>query len=216
MVYLATALIFITSVITLYALILNRKNPLILMVLIPALLTSGIYTGYSIYALQGTPISTGLPTNTQVEIVWMEPAKPVIRLLLRIEGDEAPTYYSIDYTEKNMEELNKAIAQAAAQGKEGVDGEFKPNNGGEETGGEFFFVQKPKSLGPVKKQQDKTPGFYSEPRRPNGPGSDAEDSADADRNGVGTGFANPIFDSYKGLILEEDLHACNTHFGCGP
>ena len=44
MVYLATALIFITSVITLYALILNRKNPLILMVLIPALLTSGIYT----------------------------------------------------------------------------------------------------------------------------------------------------------------------------
>lgn len=221
MVYLATTLIFITSVITLYALILNRKNPLILMVLIPALLTSGIYTGYSIYVLQGTPISIGLPTDTQVEIVWMEPAKPVIRLLLRLEDDEAPTYYSIDYTEKNMQELNKAIAQAAAMGKEGVDGEFKPNNGGEETGGEFFFVQKPKSFGPLKKQdQDKTPGYYSEPRRPNGPTTDAEELADPDRNGIGTGHAtpnpNPIFDSYKGLILEEDLHACDTHFGCGP
>jgi hypothetical protein len=193
MVYLATILIFITSVITLYALILSRKNTLMLLVLIPALLTSGIYTGYSIYALQGTPISTGLPKDTLVEIVWMEAAKPDIRLLLRLEGNEAPTYYVIDYTEKNMEELNKAIAQAAAQGKDGVEGEFKENNGGEESGGEFFFVQKPKSLGPQKlSKQDNNSGYYSEPRRPNGPGSDADDSADADRNGMGNGLANPI------------------------
>lgn len=154
MVYLAATLIFITSVITLYALILNKKNPIVMLFLIPALLTSSIYTGYSIYVLQGTPISTGLPTDTQVEIVWMEPAKPVIRLLLRIEGDEEPTYYSIDYTEKNMEELNRAMAQAAALGKEGPDGEFKKSNGGEESNGEFFFVQKPKSFGPAKKQED--------------------------------------------------------------
>ena len=83
MVYTAATLIFLTSVITLYALIINRKNPIMLVILIPMLLTSSAYTGYSIYALQGTPI-VGLPVGKDVEIVWVEPAKPWIRSLVSL------------------------------------------------------------------------------------------------------------------------------------
>ena len=239
MVYIAAILIFITSVITLYALILNKKNPLILLFLIPALLTSSVYTGYSIYALQGTPIQTGLPTDTKVEIVWMEAAKPDIRLLLRIEDNPTPTYYVIDYTEENMSELNRAIAKAKALGKEGVDGEFKKNTGGEEKGGEFFFIQKPKTFGPAK---DTDPNNYAVPNRPNGPienmGNREDDNMNQDnddainfpddpydeeenealeRNGMGSGLANPIFDNIKGLTpLSERIPWCDNQYGCGP
>ncbi len=233
MVYIAATLIFITSVITLYALILNKKNPLILLFLIPALLTSSVYTGYSIYALQGTPIQTGLPTDTKVEIVWMEAAKPDIRLLLRVEDNPEPTYYVIDYTDENMKELNKAIAQAAALGKKAVDGEFKQNVGGEEKGGEFFFMQTPKSFGPVKNTESKD---LSVPRRPNGPIEnmgdqdnddaimfpddpyDEEENEALERNGMGNGLANPIFDNIRGLTPHPDNTSpwCDHDFGCAP
>lgn len=218
MVYIAATLIFITSVITLYALILNKKNPLILLFLIPALLTSSVYTGYSIYALQGTPIQTGLPTDTKVEIVWMEAAKPDIRLLLRVEDNPEPTYYVIDYTDENMKELNKAIAQAAALGKKAVDGEFKQNVGGEEKGGEFFFMQTPKTFGPAKNNSKD----YSTPQRPNGPienmGNSQDDEDTLERNGMGSGLANPIFDNIKGLTphTEPTIPWCDHDFGCGP
>lgn len=196
MVYIAATLIFITSVITLYALILNKKNPLVLLFLIPALLTSSVYTGYSIYALQGTPIETGLPTDTPVEIVWMEPAKPDIRLLLRVDGNPEPTYYVIEYTEENVKELNKAIAQAKALGKEGVDGEFKQNTGGQEKGGTFNFVQKPRSFGP-QKDTDKAPQQGSDLDNINSIDEEAQDRRDRreelERLGIDSGFAtSPI------------------------
>lgn len=215
MVIIAATLIFITSVITLYALILNRKNPIIMLFLIPALLTSSVYTGYSIYALQGTPINTGLPIDTKVEIVWMETAKPDIRLLLRVKDNPEPTYYVIDYTEENVRELNKAIAQAAALGKEGVDGEFKQNSGGEEKGGEFYFMQTPKTFGPAKNSDNK-----EYPKRPNGPienmGNDQEDDL-LERNGMGSGLANPIFDRVEAIVPQPgSIHWCDGDWGCGP
>ncbi len=154
MVYTAATLIFLTSVITLYALIINRKNPIMLVILIPMLLTSSAYTGYSIYALQGTPI-VGLPVGKDVEIVWVEPAKPWIRLMLRIENTPEPLYYKVEYTDKNMEEINKAMAKAKGQGKKGAEGKFEEKAaGGEEKGGEFMFMSKPKSINPGNKNTE--------------------------------------------------------------
>ena len=148
MVYTSATLIFITSVITLYALILHRKNLIILIFLIPMLLTSTVYTGYSIYALQGTPIN-GIPVGKPVEILWVEPAKPWIRLMLRVEDNPQPTYYKMAYTKENMDELNKAAAKASKSGKGKVEGEFQLKGaGGEEQGGEFVFMMKPKSINP--------------------------------------------------------------------
>lgn len=151
MVYTSATLIFITSVITLYALILHRKNLILLIFLIPMLLTSTVYTGYSIYALQGTPIN-GIPVGKSVEILWVEPAKPWIRLMLRVEENAQPTYYKMAYTKKNMDELNKAAAKASKSGEGKIEGKFQLKAaGGEEQGGEFVFMTKPKSINPGKK-----------------------------------------------------------------
>jgi hypothetical protein len=222
MVYTSATLIFITSVITLYALILHRKNLIILIFLIPMLLTSTVYTGYSIYALQGTPIQ-GLPLSKAVEILWVEPAKPWIRLMLRVGDESEPTYYKIVYTEKNMEEINKAMAKAKAEGKDGIEGQFELKGaGGEERGGEYVFMQKPRSINPGKKTRsgndDNTD--YSLPQRPNGPSIDQEVQErqneelqrELDAVGMSSGHStSPIREP-----LTEDNTWCDSDWGCGP
>lgn len=195
MVYTAATLIFVTSVITLYALILSRKNPIMLLVLIPMLLTSSAYTGYSIYALQGTPI-TGIPAGKNVEIVWIEPAKPWIRLMIRVENESQPLYYRVEYTDENMAEINRAMAKAAGEGKKGAEGQFKNlNAGGEEKGGTFVFMTKPKSINPGDKDG------YSDRNRPgrpqfetpteNGLYNDEVTRDQLDELGMGNGQAGP-------------------------
>lgn len=209
MVYTSATLIFITSVITLYALILHRKNLIILIFLIPMLLTSTVYTGYSIYALQGTPIN-GIPVGKSVEILWVEPAKPWIRLMLRVEENPQPTYYKMAYTKKNMDELNKAAAKASKSGEGKVEGKFELKGaGGEEQGGEFVFMTKPKSINPGKKD--------SAPQD-----NDAQESLNLEREtqriereerqrlGIDSGHATtpirqPITSNW-----------CDSEWGCGP
>ncbi len=209
MVYTSATLIFITSVITLYALILHRKNLIILIFLIPMLLTSTVYTGYSIYALQGTPIN-GIPVGKSVEILWVEPAKPWIRLMLRVEENAQPTYYKMAYTKKNMDELNKAAAKASKSGEGKVEGKFELKGaGGEEQGGEFVFMMKPKSINPGKKD--------SAPQD-----NDAQESLNLEREverrereerqrlGIDSGHATtpirqPITSNW-----------CDSEWGCGP
>lgn len=195
MVTMATSLLFVTSVIALYALILSRKNRIVLLFLIPALLVASVYTGYSIYVLQGTP-KAGIPEDTQVEIVWMEVAKPDIRLLLRVEGDTEPTYYRIPYSEENVKELEKAMQQAKALGKEGPDGVFKKNTGGEENGGEFNFIQKPRTLGPQKKTDTSWNNTQSDEfNNLNSVDSEAQRRQELLELGVDAGFAtSPIAD----------------------
>ncbi len=209
MVYTSATLIFITSVITLYALILHRKNLIILIFLIPMLLTSTVYTGYSIYALQGTPIN-GIPVGKSVEILWVEPAKPWIRLMLRVEENPQPTYYKMAYTKKNMDELNKAAAKASKSGEGKVEGKFELKGaGGEEQGGEFVFMMKPKSINPGTKD--------SAPQD-----NDAQESLNLEREtqriereerqrlGIDSGHATtpirqPITSNW-----------CDSEWGCGP
>lgn len=207
MVYTSATLIFITSVITLYALILHRKNLILLIFLIPMLLTSTVYTGYSIYALQGTPI-VGIPVGKSVEIVWVEPAKPWIRLMLRVEDQPQPVYYKMAYTKKNMDELNKAAAKASKSGEGKIEGKFQLNAaGGEEQGGEFVFMTKPKSINPGKKDREDNDAQESlnlerETQR--------IDQEERQRLGIDSGHATtpirqPITSNW-----------CDSEWGCGP
>jgi len=173
------------------------------------LLTSTVYTGYSIYALQGTPIN-GIPVGKSVEILWVEPAKPWIRLMLRVEENPQPTYYKMAYTKKNMDELNKAAAKASKSGEGKVEGKFELKGaGGEEQGGEFVFMTKPKSINPGKKN--------SAPQD-----NDAQESLNLEREverrereerqrlGIDSGHATtpirqPITSNW-----------CDSEWGCGP
>lgn len=207
MVYTSATLIFITSVITLYALILHRKNLILLIFLIPMLLTSTVYTGYSIYALQGTPIN-GIPVGKSVEILWVEPSKPWIRLMLRVGETPEPVYYKMKYTKKNMDELNKAAAKAAKSGAGKIEGKFQLKAaGGEEQGGEFVFMTKPKSINPGKKDREDNDAQESlnlerETQR--------IDREERQRLGIDSGHATtpirqPITSNW-----------CDSEWGCGP
>ena len=76
MIYVASILLFLLAVVSVYALIKSKENALVLFFLIPIILASSIYTGYSIYVLQGTPINN-LPEG-KVELIWAEIQKPNI------------------------------------------------------------------------------------------------------------------------------------------
>ena len=90
MIYIASILLFLLAVISVYALIKSKSNLVALFFLIPIILSSSIYTGYSIYVLQGTPIN-GLPEG-KVELIWAEMQKPNIVFLVRHENTPTPKY----------------------------------------------------------------------------------------------------------------------------
>lgn len=155
MIGLASTLIFVLSAITLYVLILNRKNIIILFVLIPLMLTSSLYTGYTIYALQGTPISGTVPTDVKVEIVWFEASKPWIYLLLRVDGGSEAVYYRIAYDEKTLREIQQAEDAAKQMGQEEAQGKFLPSNNGDSESDVFTFILPPDwKLPPKTPEQD--------------------------------------------------------------
>jgi len=155
MIYLASALIFTTSAIALYALILSKRNIIMMMFLIPSLLISSTYAGYSIYALQGTPISASFPTDENVELVWVEAAKPWIRLLLRLDNEEEAVYYKIPHTENNVNQIKEAVKKAKEKGEStGIEGTFKKTTGGDELGGEYTFIRSYGTAGPPKGPTD--------------------------------------------------------------
>lgn len=140
--YTVSFLLFVLTATTLYTLILNRKNTLALFVLIPLLLTASSYTGYTVYALQGTPIIGQLPEDVQVEVAYVEPAKPWIYLLLRTTESPQPTYYKIPYNEANMKALKGAMLKEDRDGKTpGVKGKFKRTNKSDESDDVYIFMQ---------------------------------------------------------------------------
>ena len=108
MILTATVLLFMLASVSVYALIASRKNYLVIFVLTPIILVSSVYSGYTLYALQGTPI-VGAPSG-EVEIVWVELSFPDILFLARntdVGGE--PKYYRIPYTEHNREQMQRAI-----------------------------------------------------------------------------------------------------------
>ena len=127
MIYVASVLLFLLAVVSVYALIRSRSNLFLLFFLIPIILSSSIYTGYSIYVLQGTPIHS-LPQG-KVELIWAEMQKPDIVFLVRHEDELIPKYYRVPYTKQNAKLLSGLNRMASMGHKQ--EGEFKPK----ETGG---------------------------------------------------------------------------------
>ena len=117
----AMLLIFSTSAVALYALIEARKNYFMLFIFTPVILLTSIFSGSVLYSLQGTPIP-GIPEH-EVEVLWVEMAKPDIYFLARnLETGGEPKYYKIPYTDKNKQEMN-AIQNKLEQGQK-AEGEF--------------------------------------------------------------------------------------------
>ena len=75
-IYISIGLIFALSVLTVYSLIQLGKNNILTFFLIPLALVASIFTGYTLFALQGTPIND-MPKG-QVEV--HEPAQHLLGL----------------------------------------------------------------------------------------------------------------------------------------
>lgn len=128
MFYIAVTLLFILASVSIYALIISQKRPLLVFLLTPLLLTSSIYAGWAIYTLLGSPIH-GFPDG-QVEILHVEPARPHIYFLALSLDEEKPghpKYHRVDYTENNR----KTMMELQQRGERGMStqGRFEPKAG---------------------------------------------------------------------------------------
>lgn len=148
---LASILIFLLTAMSLYALVVSRKNFVIMTLLIPLALCASLYTGYTIYALQGTPIDRGLPEE-KIEIVFVEPAKPWIYLLLRVDGAEEAVYYKIAYTEDNVKAIQEALEAQESGQSQNQQGKFKPKNNSDSNSMDYVFIANPDAPLPPKTQ----------------------------------------------------------------
>ena len=136
----AFILLFLLASVSIYALIVSKKNYLILFLLTPIVLSSSVFTAYSIFALQGTPIN-GVPKH-DVSVLWVEMSKPDIFFVVRTEDpddeDRDPKYYRIDYTEENKKTMKKLQEEAKGRQGQGVPGKFEKGNAG--TKDSWLFV----------------------------------------------------------------------------
>lgn len=147
--HLASIFIFLLTSLSLYAIILSRKYFFVLLFLIPTALSTSLYTGYIVYTLQGTPIVNKLPEE-KIEILFVQPAKPWIYLLLTKEDSETPEYHKIDHTENNLEQLKKAM-EAQDRGEKGEQqGQFKRQTNSDSNSNEFTFIDSSQSTLPTK------------------------------------------------------------------
>ena len=138
MIYLATILLFMLAVVAIYAIIQTGKNNVITFFLIPLVLVSSIFTGYSIYVLQGTPVDA-LPKG-EVTVLWAEVQKPNIYFLVRHADEPRPTYYRMPYTKENAKKM-QGMKQKAEEGTP-MEGQFKvkeEQKGGLISNDEFTF-----------------------------------------------------------------------------
>lgn len=121
MIYGSMGLLFALAVLTVYAVIQLGKNNVLTFFLIPLALVASIYTSYTLFALQGTPINS-LPEG-QVEVVWIEVQKPEIFFTVRHMGESEPTYYVIPYTTDNAKEMQRLLEMMMKGTR--PEGEFK-------------------------------------------------------------------------------------------
>ena len=203
-IYISIGLIFALSVLTVYSLIQLGKNNILTFFLIPLALVASIFTGYTIFALQGTPIDD-MP-NGQVEVIWVEIQKPNIYFLVRPQGKTQPVYYRILYTKKNAKEMQEL--QRKAEGGRPVSGEFKETEKGKNDmsrSEDVRFDEIERSPLPTKKPVLRDMGvdenLINEIHN-----QDVGDNTARDYSPIGSNTINP----------EESMKSCDTHFGCGP
>ena len=148
MLYIAAGLLFLLASVSIYALIISKKNYILLFFLTPLILSSSIYTAYTVFALQGTPIN-GIPKH-EIEILWVEMSKPDIFFTARNidpeNDDTQPKYYRVEYNDKNKNEMGK-IQQKTKAGMT-VKGKLDEGNGGQT--GSVVFVPMQSTKQPLK------------------------------------------------------------------
>jgi len=125
MIYAGIGLLLGLAILTVYALIQLGRNNILTFFLIPIALVASIFAGYTMFALQGTPIE-GIPEG-EVEVVWAEVQKPHIYFTVRHKGEKRPTYYHIPYNENNAKKMAE-LAEAAKAGRP-EKGQFKKKDG---------------------------------------------------------------------------------------
>jgi len=124
-IYAGIGLLLGLAILTVYALIQLGRNNTLTFFLIPLALVASIFSGYTMLALQGTPID-GIPEE-RVEVIWVEVQKPHIYFNVRVIGELQPVYYRIPYTEDNAKKMQE-LAEAAGQGRP-EKGTFKEAEG---------------------------------------------------------------------------------------
>jgi len=162
MLNIAFILLFLLATVSIYALIVSKKNYLILFILTPLILSSSVFTAYSIFALQGTPID-GVP-NHDVKVLWVEMSKPDIFFVARTEDpddeDRDPKFYRIDYTDENKKTMKKLQEEAAANQGLGVVGKFKKGNSGTKDSWLFVPMESiPQPVKPIAEMPRRVGGF---------------------------------------------------------
>ena len=203
-IYISIGLIFALSVLTVYSLIQLGKNNILTFFLIPLALVASIFTGYTLFALQGTPIND-MPKG-QVEVIWVEIQKPNIYFLVRPAGETQPVYHRIPYTNKNADKMSEL--QKKADGGRPVTGEFKEMEKGKNDmsrSEDIRFDEIERSPLPTKKPVLRDMGvdenLINEIHN-----QDVGDNTARDYSPIGSNIIDP----------EESMKSCNTHFGCGP
>lgn len=156
-IYAGIGLLLGLAILTVYALIQLGRNNTLTFFLIPVALVSSIFSGYTMLALQGTPID-GIPEE-QVEVIWVEVQKPHIYFNVRPVGELQPVYYRIPYTEDNAKKMQE-LAEAAGKGRP-EKGKFKKADGDRKDQSKSFEIQFDnieRSPLPIKKSQLKRDG----------------------------------------------------------
>ena len=136
-IYISIGLVFALSVLTVYSLIQLGKNNILTFFLIPLALVASIFTGYTIFALQGTPIDD-MPDG-QVEVIWVEIQKPNIYFLVRHVDDPKPAFYRMDYTKENAKKMQDLSEKADAGQPSNGEFKLKDKDGGISQMKEFTF-----------------------------------------------------------------------------
>lgn len=156
MIKLAIMLMFLLAATSIYSLIIGRRNYMLTFIFTPILLVSSIFAGYTMYALQGTPIR-GIPQGN-VEVLWVEMAKPDILFLARPEEGGQPRYYVIVYNKQNKETMRRVQQAAENQGLLGkpvaVPGKFSKSDNQDETDVMEFTAPDRAPLPPKTKDND--------------------------------------------------------------
>lgn len=148
--YIASILLFLLTVLSLYALIVSRRHYFVLAFLIPIALTASTYTGYVVYSMRGTPIINALPENVTLDVLFVQPAKPWIYLLIKTRETPQPEFHKIDYTDNNLKQLKQALALQQRGEKSEQQGEFKKQGQNDSNSTEFIFIDSSRAHLPSK------------------------------------------------------------------
>lgn len=116
------ALMLVTVVLVLYALVVSRQRPFLVFLIIPFFLYTVFYTWNVINYYKGWPLYNP-PVDKQVQVVSVKVSKPSIYILIAEPGVPVPKYYIVPYTDSNEKQF-KGLQTMSENGVI-IQGQFK-------------------------------------------------------------------------------------------